>query len=192
MQRRYKKCCKLDINKILCVNKEDNCPINDIIYSDKEEYIYNNIKYKTINITDKEFIHYTNESIENFIITNLTVVGGDGEGFPCGSNDNDNFGFFESVEKNVYCKGNYTNFKYYYFKYLSTISLDTFYEENKLKTINLPAYNEYHSLEEYMTLFSTGYFSLNEKDVKNIKNPSEINQNEKYFKIIKKCYSYAL
>ena len=75
--------------------------------------------------------------------------------------------FFESVEKNVYCKGNYTNFKYYYFKYLSTISLDPFYEENKLKTINLPAYNEYDSFKGYMTLFSTGYFSLNEKDVKN-------------------------
>ena len=187
-----KECGKLDINRILCINKDDDCPINDIAYSNKEEYIYNNITYKTVNINDKEFIHYTNQQKKNFIITNLTVLGGDGEGYPCGSNDNNIFGLFESVEKNTYCKGNYTDFKYYYFKNLSTISLDQFYEENKLKEIDLPNYEKNTHLKGFMTLFSTGYFSLNEYDIKNLKNPFSINNNEKYFKTIKKLFSICL
>ena len=67
--------------------------------------------------------------------------------------------------------------------------MDQFYEENKLKEIDLPNYEKNTHLKGFMTLFSTGYFSLNEYDIKNLKNPFSINNNEKYFKTIKKLYS---
>ena len=66
--------------------------------------------------------------------------------------------------------------------------MDKFYEENKLKEIDLPNYHKYR-FEGFMTLFTTGNFSLNEYDIKKLKTPFSINNNEKYFKTIKKLYS---
>ena len=37
-----------------------------------------------------------------------------------------------------------------------------------------------------MSLFSTGYFSLNENDIKNLKDPSSFNKNEHYNKLMSK------
>ena len=39
---------------ILCYNKGDECPINDIVFNNNPAYIDNNITYKTIKINDYE------------------------------------------------------------------------------------------------------------------------------------------
>ena len=84
----FKICGKLDINRFLCIKEEDNCPINDIIYNNCSNYINNGIIYHTVKINEKEYIHYTNEQVNKYIITNLTVIGEYDIGYPCGSNDN--------------------------------------------------------------------------------------------------------
>ncbi len=90
MSNRYKKCGKLDVNRILCVKETEKCPINDIVYNSQSNFTNNNITYNSlkINLTNNnEYIHFTNEQTENFIITNLSIIGGGESAFPCGSND---------------------------------------------------------------------------------------------------------
>ena len=96
-----KKCGKLDNYRILCVKYTENCPINDIVYNNESQYRKNDIIYKTLNISENEFLHYTNEMIENAIITNLTVLGG----LPCGVNDKEEYQSYSSIENNVFCIG---------------------------------------------------------------------------------------
>ena len=137
---------------------------------------------------ENEYIHYTNEQTENFIITNLTIIGGGGSAFPCGSNDNDEFESISAVDINKYCEGNETNFTYYFFNKLSSVQFEQFYKENNLSLIDLAEYKIYINSHKYMMLFSTGYFSLSEEDIKIIKKPSDINKNNNYCKIVSKFY----
>ena len=184
-QKGLKNCGKLDINRILCIKVEENCPINDIVYNNQSEYINNGITYNTIEINEKEYIHYTNEQKNNYIITNLTVIGKKGEGYPYGSDDNNEIEYITPMDKFPYSKGFPQDFKYFYFKYLSSIQLDDFYRENDLYGI----YNLYSDISYYlgrMSLFSTGYFSLSENDIKKLKNLSGLNLNHNYSKSMSK------
>ena len=188
-----KKCGKLDVNRILCVNEGEKCPINDIVYNTQSNYTKDNITYEPVKINigkefENEYIHYTNVQTENFIITNLTIIGGGGSAFPCGSNDNDKFDSISAVDINKYCEGNETNFTYYFFNKLSSVQFEQFYNENNLSLIDLPEYHYYIYSRENMMLFSTGYFSLSEEDIKIIKKPSDINKNNNYCKIVSKFY----
>ena len=137
---------------------------------------------------ENEYIHYTNEQTENFIITNLTIIGGGGSAFPCGSNDNDEFESISAVDINKYCEGKETNFTYYFFNKLSSVQFEQFYNENNLSLIDLAEYHSYIYSHENMVLFSTGYFSLSEDDIKIIKKPSDINKNNNFCKLISKFY----
>ena len=182
-----KKCGKLDYNRNLCIENTEKCPINDIIYNNLSKYEYNGTKYHTVTINDNEYLHYTNEKINNYIITNLTLLGGFGEGLPCGANDNTNFYAFSLIENNIYCLGKYKDYKYYFFKNLSTIPLEQFYKENDLNLSYLPEYQNLTSLGN-MTLFSTGFFSLSKKDIDNFKSSTTgLGKNNKYNKAKKKC-----
>ena len=185
-----KNCGKLDINRYLCVKKIENCPINDIVYNNQTEYIKNDIIYDTIKINDKEYLHYTNKQNDTFIITNLTVIGGYGNSIPCGSSDDDMFYSYSSIENNQYCSRkeyNDKDYKYFFYKNLSNILLKEFYEDNKLDLSHLPEYKNYTNLGN-ITLFSTGYFSLSERDIKKFKgSPSNFKKNNKYSKIMSRC-----
>ena len=178
-----KKCGKLDVKRILCVKETENCPINDIIYNNQANYTNNNITYNSIRInltkTD-EYIHYTNQKTDNFIITNLTIIGGGESSFPCGSNDNNEFDFISPVDINTFCKGTNTSYKYYFFNKLSSVEFNQFKDENNLDNIKLHEYE--YTYKDDMELFSTGYFSLNKEDLKILKKPSDINKNNKYCK----------
>ena len=119
-----------------------------------------------------------------FIITNLTVIGGADYGGI--SNDNDNFRNYSLIEKSDFCIGQFTSPQYYFFRNLSTIPLKDFYEENYLDLSYLPEYKDL-SKKGNMTLFSTGFFSLNEDDIKNLKNPNGLEKNNNYSKIMETC-----
>ena len=183
-----KKCGKLDANRILCVKEGEKCPINDIVYNKQSNYTKDNITYKSVNISYNEYIHYTNEQTENYIITNLTIIGGGESAFPCGSNDNDKFYSISEVDINRYCKGEETNYTYYFFNKLSSVRFKQFYDENNLSLIDLEEYQKDIYYKEDMVLFSTGYFSLSEEDIKIIKRPSDINKNNNYCKTISISY----
>ena len=141
-------CGQLDLNRYLCVNDSEKCPINDIVYNDQPEYkgYYSGITYKTVKINDKEFLHYTNERIANYIITNLTILGGAKYGLPCGANDNNNINSYSSIEKKIFCRGEDNKFKYYFYDELTTVSLKEFYIDNKLDLSYLPEYKQLNEL----------------------------------------------
>jgi hypothetical protein len=173
------------MKRILCVKNEEDCPVNDIFYNDQSQYINNNITYNTIKINEKEFLHYTNEQINNFIITNLTVIGKNGIGYPYGSDDNKENEYISPMDKIPYSKGFPNKFKYFFYKYLSSVYLIDFFKENNLDTI-LNIYNVFIGNVGSMSLFSTGYFSLSENDIKKLKDLSGLNSNENYRKIMSK------
>ena len=155
----YRKCGKLDKDRNLCIKTKEECPINDIVYNNQSTYENNSIIYTTVKINENEFIHYTNRKIDNFIITNLTVLGGNGYGFPCGANDNNKITVYSLIENNLFCKGSSNAYKYYFFKYLTLVPLKDFYEENNLYLSDLPEYNNLTALGN-MSVFSTGFFFL--------------------------------
>ena len=62
-----------------------------------------------------------------------------------------------------------------------------FYEKNNIDLSDLPEYKNLTKLGD-MTLFSTGYFSLDEEDIKNFGNsPSGFEKNNKYSIIMGRC-----
>ena len=65
----YKKCGILDtLNNPLCIEKENDCPINDIIINNQSSLN----GYKTFKFKDKNlYFHYTNKKTENMVITNI-------------------------------------------------------------------------------------------------------------------------
>lgn len=182
-----RRCGKLDKKRYYCVKNEESCPINDIVYNNESEYFNKSIKYKTVKITENEYLHYTNEDTNNFIITNLSVICGSGKGYPCAANDNAQYMAYSLIEKNYFCEGSYKDYFYYFYKNLSTITLEQFYNENEIHLDDLPEYEKLSRLG-YMTVFSTGYLSLSEEDIKNFDNsPSGLGKNNKYAKAISDC-----
>ena len=132
-------------------------------------------------------MHYTNESINKYIITNLTVLGGAGSGTPCGANVNNDFCSYSSIEKNIFCIGKDNRYKYYFYDILINVSLKEFYEDSNLNLSYLP---EYKNLSESvkMTLYSTGYFYLSTEDIKNFKGSTNpFKKFNKYSKSISAC-----
>ena len=67
-----KKCGYLNKESKLCLSFEEKCPINDIIINHNSTYSEDNITYKTIILGD-DYIHYTNEKIDNQIIFDLLI-----------------------------------------------------------------------------------------------------------------------
>ena len=67
-----KSCGLLSKEKKLCFPIEEECPINDIIINNQEEYSENNIVYKSIKFGN-DYIHYTNEKNDNQIILDLLI-----------------------------------------------------------------------------------------------------------------------
>ena len=80
---------------------------------------------------------------------------------------------------------------YYFFNKLSSVRFEQFYNENHLSLIDLIEYQESISSNKDMVLFSTGYFSLSEEDIKIIKRPSDINKNNNYCQTISISYKIS-
>ena len=75
----FKKCGFLDSNnRIMCIEENNDCPINKIIINNNE-ISPNDYNYKTIPLNNNKYLHYTNESINNAIIVNFTIS----SGIPC-------------------------------------------------------------------------------------------------------------
>ena len=182
----YRRCGKLDRDRNLCVKIKEECPINDIVYNNQSTYEKDSIIYTIVKINENEFLHYTNRKIDNFIITNLTVVSGNRYGFPCGGNDNNIIDYNSPIENNIFCKGYSSGYKYYFFKFLEFVPLKDFYEENNLDLSELPEYENLTALG-VMAVFSTGFFSLSKEDISNLRDPDGLKKNNDYSKTMEIC-----
>ena len=75
-QKGYKKCGKLDdMGNYLCLPENEECPINDIIFSDHRREDLENLNYTYTNLGNKYF-YYTNSSKDKPVISKLKVVEG--------------------------------------------------------------------------------------------------------------------
>lgn len=75
-----KQCGLLDtLNHKLCVKNEESCPINYMIVNENETFTIENTTYKftSIKLNDNKYLHYTNEAVDSYIITQLSVSDGD-------------------------------------------------------------------------------------------------------------------
>jgi hypothetical protein len=110
----HKKCGILINDLILCYRNDEDCPINDIIINNNTEYIKDNILYKTIEINENEYFHYTKEKVNNQIIFDLLLS----LEHPLSQIElsEDNYDIIykcHELEKDSYYKGNINNIKSY-------------------------------------------------------------------------------
>ena len=67
----YKQCGRVNNKDYLCLDDENDCPINKIVV-DEESTPPKDFNYQTKKIGDR-YIHYTNENIDNFMYLDLYV-----------------------------------------------------------------------------------------------------------------------
>ena len=73
-EKGYKKCGKLDdFGNYLCIEENDECPINDIKVTNSRDEEYEKLNYSYIIINDNKYLYYTNTS-EKPVISKLKVV----------------------------------------------------------------------------------------------------------------------
>ncbi len=164
----YKKCGKLDnLGNYLCYPEDEECPINDIIFSNEIRKDLPEYNYTSYN---EKYIYYTNQAIDKPVITKLKTV----EKKLC----SDKSRYYTEFPQFVLDK----NYKYYGCQSKATESLydDTFvpldtilkedlYTENKLNLLyNYRPQDEYpvQSLAAQMTLYPKYFTGFNKKCLK--------------------------
>ena len=78
-EENYKKCGILDtMGNIMCIPETDECPINEIIESEKTDGLYSSLGYNEghfVGMDEAQALYYTNEKIDNAIIAKLNFTG---------------------------------------------------------------------------------------------------------------------
>jgi hypothetical protein len=155
----YKKCGILDTNNnILCIPINEECPLNDLKISDvrlsdlEPEYSFVIV---TESLTDSvKYIYYTNNKIDNNIITHFELSTNN----PCIYPDEHNWIGVDpkEIEKNCSCK-TYINNELYdksYKEVGNKILMKSLYYDNKISL-----YNEYNY--ETVNLYARNYYYFN-------------------------------
>ena len=177
-QKGYKQCGILDtLNRKMCIKEEDKCPINKVIINNNPTSP-DDFNYRVIDLNDGFYLHYTNEDVENYIITGFNISEGKICANPFYHNLNNSKQFF--LEKNYNfsdCNKKY-NDDYYdelsYFE-LDTITRETFLEDNNLLSYinSLPSYPT-ENLQSILTLYSKTFTGFHENCIVNNKLSSDI------------------
>ena len=193
----FKKCGILDTNnRKLCVEENNDCPINKMII-DNNELSPNDYKYNTLELKNNKFLHYTNEAIDNQIIVNFTISAG----IPCLDPNEINTEYPQYILDKNFKKyscshKNENGFNDNIYNYLDSIQKLQLYKENDIydNIINLPNY-PYFSLNENINLYSIHYFAMEKEYFDNNFILNEISKandsNDKYNQKIKEAFTYT-
>lgn len=188
-----KKCGYLDkYNRVLCVGENEECPINDIVYSNNEDYTEDKIKYNSVKLKDGGYLHYTNKKTNGYIIIGLMAPI---NGYPCGVDDT----IFKSIhplDKFPTCYTT-TSVNNYFYKLILTISIKDFLTQNQNYNNLLQHYGT-TPLSSNMGIFSYGYIGLSDEFLKekpNINFISDLNKKMKKkkwmeFYLLSFCYYF--
>ena len=156
----YKKCGILDSNNnILCLPNNEECPINDLKISDFELYDllpeYNYIELVETLTSIKKYIYFTNNKIDNKIITNFKLS----YDSPCIAPNEHSWISINTNEKEKSCNCfTYINDKLNdpsYIEVGNNIFMKSLYYDNE---INI--FNDYSS--EKVKLYTRNYYYINE------------------------------
>ena len=159
-EKNQKSCGYLDYyNNILCLPENMECPINDIFISNQSNLFYPN--YKSIKLSDNEYLYYSTENPKGYIITSLSPLL---FGEPCGSRTY-NFFIISSLDIFPYCNYNNRNYNYYYSNKLISLNAKEFFSQNNLydKITNIPSYYNFINNETLLDLFAIGYIGISDK-----------------------------
>lgn len=149
-----KSCGRLDRFHI-CFNKDEICPINYIKINKDKNPPEVNVTYKTVELSDGYYLHYTKEKTDGRIVVGFNVS----EGTMCANpiRHNSIKGDHELYKGKDKC---YCNNKYdYSYKYLDINSKYNFYTDNQMidQFKNIPNYPIDDLLVTNYSLFSKGY-----------------------------------
>ena len=159
-----KKCGILDsLNQTICLNINEECPINDIKIDNNNNTENSDIIYKTIQLNNNEYLHYTNQSIDNPILIKLKLS----DGKPCIYPGEFSWKYFYELEpingtcnKIVFDSKNDNRYKKF-----DSISKKKLYIDNNIynKIENISDY-PFHLLEiSNVDLFSRTYLGFNKQ-----------------------------
>jgi hypothetical protein len=167
----FKKCGFLDSNnRIMCIEENNNCPINKIIINNNEKSP-TDFNYVTLSLNNNKFLHYTNESINSNIIVNFSIS----SGIPCLNPNEINTKYPQYIlDKNFrryICTDKILNeFNDNSFIKLDTIKKSLLYQQNNVNDIIDKLYNyPYFSLEEDINLYVRNYFGIDKLCIENEK-----------------------
>ena len=195
----FKKCGFLDSNnRIMCIEENNDCPINKIIINNNE-ISPNDYNYKTIPLNNNKYLHYTNESINNAIIVNFTIS----SGIPCSDPNEINTKYPQYIldgnflryicSKKINGKLNDNNYNF-----IDSINKSVLYNENEIYQHFFSLYDyPFYSLNENIELYTRNYFGMDVKyfENKNFYTINKLNQtfdyNSQYNKIIKIIFYYS-
>ena len=169
-QNGYKKCGKLDeMDNYLCIPNNEDCPINDIVISNRErpELIEQNYSY--INISSNKYLYYTNNSSKS-VIAKLKVA----EGKLCMDRsyiytDYPQY-ILENNFKNYGCKHKINGEVYENIEALDNRTKNEFFLDSNLSLKNFFAMWRYdyplYSLNANMSLYPKRYIGYNKNCLK--------------------------
>ena len=174
----FKQCGILDsLNRIMCLKESEKCPINKVIINNNSTSP-DDFGYTVIDLDDDFYLHYTNEDVNNYIITGFNLS----EGKICANPFFHNLNNFEQyfLEKNFNfsgCNKEYNDNLYdekSYFE-LDTITREKLLEDNNLLSYinSLPNY-PINNLQSTLTLFSKTYTGFHQNCINDNKLSSEI------------------
>ena len=156
-----KKCGILDSNRnILCLPKGEECPLNDFKISEIEQRDlipeYNQIQVVDSIIGIKKYIYFSNNKVDNNIITNFELSSDE----PCIAIGEYNWisANLNEKEKSSICK-TYINDKLFdtnYFEVWDNIPMKSLYYDNKIQI-----FNDYS--DEKVKLYARNYYYINEE-----------------------------
>ena len=174
----YKQCGILDtLNRKMCLKEGDKCPINKVIINNNSTSP-DDFNYRVIDLNDDFYLHYTNEDVNNYIITGFNISEGKICANPIFHNLNNSKQFF--LEKNYNLSGCKKKYNHDYYDELSYFELDTITKETLLEDNNLLSY--IYSLPSYptdnlqstLTLYSKTFTGFHENCIINNKLSSDI------------------
>lgn len=139
----------------LCFNKDDVCPINYIKINKDKNPPDSNVKYKTLELSDGYYLHYTNEKTDGRVIVGFNVSEGTMCANPLRHNSiKGDHELYKGKDK-CYCDNKYD----YSYKYLDINSKYNFYEDNQMINLftSIPNYPIDDLTITNYSLFSKGY-----------------------------------
>lgn len=132
----HKVCGYLDENKNpLCLDKNLECPINDLIFSKKSTFEKRDDKnlYKSISLNDEEALYYTNKNTKGDIIIELFALLGNRCIIPDEGKLGENEYPLNNLKGEMYCKTKIENIDHdFRYKVIDQYSQGKFYDDNKI------------------------------------------------------------
>ncbi len=155
----YKQCGLLDnLNQILCLKENENCPINDF-YIDKNET--SNPEYEDIPLNNNKYLHYTNSRINNSILIKLKLSE---YNEPCIYPGEYSWNYHYELEpSSSRCTTTILNSTVdYRYKLIDSINKYKIYLDNGVinKTKYLPNYNSLITQNENLNLYNRTYLGF--------------------------------